>query len=433
MYCNEFEKLETEKIILQANEKGLQKRFIMKRKGMNRQSFRKKAVQTSAWYLRFATFILSLVMGFSFASYRTESKEAFAVSRTAFGQSLSDADYEAAASEPDVQNESVYAALSRSELKAKKLYPGGIPFGIKFTTEGVLIVGFCDVKSGGSKVNPSSAAGLKTGDRIVSIDSKPLTSAEELTEIVEKSGGKTLCVVYSRDGSEKKTLLTPVYSEAEGAYKTGVYVKDSGAGIGTVSYIDPETLEFGGLGHGICEGDGGRLVPISKGSVVDVSINGVVKGAVGTPGELKGYFTSGRVGSLLVNNDCGVFGTFASKPSGLPCEALSIGLKEELKNGKAYIYTTLDGTTPKKYEIEISNIKTNETRGKCFTVTVTDKALLEKTGGIVQGMSGSPIIQNGKLVGAVTHVLINDPTTGYGIFIENMLAAANTAVMPKAA
>ena len=400
---------------------------------MNKQSFRTKAMQTSAWYLRFATFMLSIVMGFSFALYPTTSKEASAVSRTAFEESLSGVDYKAVMNEPTAQNGSIGASLSKSELRAKKLYPGGIPFGIKFITEGVLIVGFCDLKIGGTTVNPSSAAGLKMGDRILSINSKPLHSAEELTKIIEQSGGKALEVIYSRDGNERKTVLTPLYSESEGAYKTGIYVKDSGAGIGTVSYIDPQTLEFGGLGHGICEGDSGQLIPISKGSVVDVNINGVVKGEIGTPGELRGYFNSGRVGSLLLNNDCGVFGAYAKTPSGLPCEPLSVGLKEELKNGKAYIYTTLDGCTPKQYEIEISNIKLNETHGKCFTVKVTDKALLEKTGGIVQGMSGSPIIQNGKLVGAVTHVLINDPTTGYGIFIENMLNAANTQVIPKAA
>ena len=393
---------------------------------MNKQSFSKKAMQTSAWYLRFATFMLSLVMGFSFALYQTTSKKAFAVSKTVFTEELNDVDYKAVMNEPNAQNGSIGASLTKSELRTKKLYPGGIPFGIKFITEGVLIVGFCDLKSGNTTVNPSSAAGLKMGDRILSVNSKTLTSAEELTKIVEE-------IVYTRNGSEKKTVLTPIFSESEGNYKTGIYVKDSGAGIGTVSYIDPETLEFGGLGHGICESDSGQLIPISKGSVVDVNINGIKKGAIGAPGELKGYFSSGRVGSLLVNNDCGVFGAFAKTPSGLPSEPLSIGLKEELKSGKAYIYTTLDGCTPKKYEIEISNIKISETHGKCFTVKVTDKALLDKTGGIVQGMSGSPIIQNGKLVGAVTHVLINDPTTGYGIFIENMLAASNTAAMPKAA
>ena len=396
---------------------------------MNRQSFRKKAMQASAWYFRFATFVLSLIMGFSFALCQMTSRKALTVSQTAFTENLSGVDYKAVMNEPSTQNGSIGASLTKTELKAKKLYPGGIPFGIKFITEGVLIVGFCDFKSQGATVNPSSAAGLKAGDRILSINSRALQSAEELTKIVEESGGKPLKIIYSRDGSKKETILTPIFSDSEGAYKTGIYVKDSGAGIGTISYIDPETLEFGGLGHGICEGDSGGLIPISKGSVVDVNINGIKKGEVGTPGELRGYFSSGRVGSLLINNDCGVFGAFAKIPSGLPSEPLSIGLKEELKVGKAYIYTTLDGCTPKRYEIEISNIKLSEAQGKCFTVKITDKALLEKTGGIVQGMSGSPIIQNGKLVGAVTHVLINDPTTGYGIFIENMLAAAQ---MPMA-
>ena len=396
---------------------------------MNRQSFRKKAMQASAWYLRFASFILSLVMGFSFALCQTTSREESAVSKNAFGESLSEVDYKAVMNEPKTQNGSIGASISRSELKTKKLYPGGIPFGIKFVTEGVLIVGFCDFKNGGATVNPSSEAGLKAGDRILSINSKRLNSAEELTQVVEQSGGKPLQIVYKRNGSEKKTVLTPRYSDSEGVYKTGIYVKDSGAGIGTVSYIDPETLEFGGLGHGICEGESGSLIPISKGSVVDVNINGIKKGAVGAPGELRGYFSSGRVGSLLVNNDCGVFGRFAKVPKGLPSEPLPIGIKEELKSGKAHIFTTLDGCAPNQYEIEISSIKLSETHGKCFTVKVTDKLLLEKTGGIVQGMSGSPIIQNGKLVGAVTHVLINDPSTGYGIFIENML---NAAQMPMA-
>ena len=400
---------------------------------MKKQSFGKKAMQASAWYFRFATFMLSLVMGFSFALCPTTSSEALTVSQTAFGESLSDVDYKAVMNEPTAQNSSLGASLTKAELKAKKLYPGGIPFGIKFITEGVLIVGFCDFKTQGKTQNPSSAAGLKAGDRIISINSRPLSSAEELTSIVEQSGGNPLQIVYTRDGNKKETVLTPAYSDSEGTYKTGIYVKDSGAGIGTVSYIDPETLEFGGLGHGICEGDSGALIPISKGSVVDVTINGIKKGEVGAPGELRGYFNSGRVGSLLVNNDCGVFGAFAKIPNGLPSKPLSIALKDEIRNGKAYIYTTLEGCLPTRYEIEISNIKLSETHGKCFTVKVSDKTLLEKTGGIVQGMSGSPIIQNGKLVGAVTHVLINDPTTGYGIFIENMLNASQAKVMPKAA
>ena len=398
---------------------------------MNNQTVKKRQRKGSA--LRFFTFVLALVTILSFSFYRSSGTEATTASVTTFEETVTTPDKQTILQEPDVQTLNETRPLSKAELKSIKLYPGGIPFGIKFMTEGVLIVGFCDLQSNNKKVNPSSDAGLKMGDRILSVDGTTLNSAEELTRVVENSGGKSLNIVYKRNGEMLSTTLTPIFCQNEGAYKTGIYVKDSGAGIGTISYINPKDLSFGGLGHGICEGESGQLIPISKGSVVDVNINGVKKGEAGDPGELKGYFTSGRVGALLVNNNCGVFGTFAKTPDGLPCEPMSIGLKEELKNGKAYIYTTLDGTTPQKYEIEISNINRTETQGKCFTVTVTDKTLLAKTGGIVQGMSGSPIIQNGKLVGAVTHVLINDPTTGYGIFIENMLNAANTQVMPKAA
>ena len=400
---------------------------------MSDKDLAKNAIKASAWYLRIGAFVLTLVMGFSLALYPTELSEARAVSQEAFVQELNESDYKALLSEPTVTSGACGRELTDAELKSIRLYPGGIPFGIKFITEGVLIVGVSEVKNGTSSVNPSSIAGLRAGDRILTVDQKALGSAEELTKIVEESGGRALNIVYLRDGNERTTVLTPIYSESEGAYRTGIFVKDSGAGIGTVSYINPQTFEFGGLGHGVCEGESGRLIPISKGSVVDVNIAGVVKGEVGVPGELRGYFTSGRRGSLVINNECGVFGSFDSKPQNLPSEALPIGLKNELKCGKAYIYTTIEGSAPQKYEIEISNIRLSESKGKCFTVKVTDKTLLEKTGGIVQGMSGSPIIQNGKFVGAVTHVLINDPTTGYGIFIQNMLNAANTQVIPKAA
>lgn len=341
-------------------------------------------------------------------------------------------DYAQVMSEPKTVNQGDTAAtsLSKNELKSIRLYPGGIPFGVKFMTEGILIVGFSDTAK---KENPSSKAGLRINDRIISVDGKTLVSASELSEIVKNSNGRTLNLIYSRNGSKHSTTLTPIYSQSEKCYTTGAYVKDNGAGIGTVTYITPNSLSFGGLGHGICEGDNGALVPIQRGSVVGVSINGVIKGQSGVPGEVKGFFSSGKTGSLLKNTHCGVFGVFASLPQNLPTEPLSIGLKDELQEGRAYIYSTLNGCSPRKYEIQIESIDRSACEGKCFTVKVTDPALLEKTGGIVQGMSGSPIIQNGKLVGAVTHVMINDPTTGYGIFIENMLAAANNQVMPKAA
>ena len=319
--------------------------------------------------------------------------------------------------------------VSKNLLDDLKVYPGGIPFGIKFITDGIMIIGFCDVKTDKETVNPASAAGLRLRDTIISVNGKKINDASELTKIVESSGGKPLSVEYTRDGESKSTSLTPAFSAAEGKFKTGMYVRDNGAGIGTVTFIMPDTLCFGGLGHGICDGETGGLIPIQRGSVVNVTINGVVKGLVGSPGEIKGYFTSGKIGSLLTNTECGVYGAFVSLPPNVNTEAIPIGRANELKEGDAFIYCTLSDNTLGKYSVRIENIQRGETGNKCFNVKITDPTLLEKTGGIVQGMSGRPIIQNGKLVGAVTHVLINDPSTGYGIFIENML---NAAQIPEA-
>ncbi|MBP3369643.1 MAG: SpoIVB peptidase [Clostridia bacterium] len=370
---------------------------------------------------------LLLVCGIIFSpSFNSKSVSA---SSRAFVESEGEFDYIGVMSEPPVSVGSSGTRLSEKTLRSIKLYPGGVPFGVKFMTEGLLIVGFCDVDSGATKSNPSSDAGLRIGDRILSLNGKKLSSAAEFSKLVESSNGKALSLIYLRGSNEYKATLTPVFSKSENCYKTGVYIKDNGAGLGTVTYIVPNSLEFAGLGHGICEGEGGKLVPISRGSVINVGIDGVIKGQCGTPGELKGHFKSGKCGTLLQNTDCGVFGVFTSLPAKLPSEPLSLGLKNDIREGKAYIYCTLDGSSPQKYEIEISGINRSAEAGKCFTVKVSDSKLIEKTGGIVQGMSGSPIIQNGKLIGAVTHVMINDPTTGYGIFIENML---NAAQMPMA-
>ncbi|MBO5305245.1 MAG: SpoIVB peptidase [Clostridia bacterium] len=301
-----------------------------------------------------------------------------------------------------------------------KLYPGGMPFGVRFFTKGVMVIGFCDLDTENGKVNPAYDAGLRQKDIITHIGGKEISSALELTEAVENSGGKPLILRYQRDGTSLEATVTPMYSEAEGIYKTGIWVKDSGAGIGTVSFIVPESNYFTGLGHGICDADTGKLLPIERGTVVDVTISGINKGVSGTPGEIKGFFNAGKTGTLLGNDECGVYGIFSECPK-TACEPLPLALRNEIAEGEAFIYCTLDTGKIGKYSVEIQNINRNATGGKCFIVKVTDKALLEKTGGIVQGMSGSPIIQNGKLVGAVTHVMIGDPTTGYGIFAENML------------
>jgi len=301
-----------------------------------------------------------------------------------------------------------------------KLYPGGMPFGVKFYTDGVLVIGFCDIDTADGKRNPAYEAGIRMGDVITHIDGRELSSALALTEAVEGCAGKALAIRYTRGGEKLETVIAPLLSESENVYKTGIWVKDSGAGIGTVSFILPESNYFTGLGHGICDVDTGELLPIERGNIVDVTISGIHKGVSGAPGELRGFFNAGKTGTLLGNDECGVYGIFSDCPKTVS-EPLPLGLRNEVSEGEAFIYCTLDTGEIGKYAVEIHNINRNATGGKCFIVKVTDKELLEKTGGIVQGMSGSPIIQNGKLVGAVTHVMIGDPTTGYGIFAENML------------
>ena len=305
------------------------------------------------------------------------------------------------------------------------LYPGGVPFGVKFHTDGLIVIGFSDITGEGGRSNPAYDAGLREKDVITKINGAPVSGVSQLTEAVDGSSGGEITVTYRRGGRENVAHVFPKYSSEDGRYKTGLLIRDSGAGIGTVTFIDPTSLSFGGLGHGICDGDTGELIPMDRGSVLDVTISGIAKGAVGAPGEIKGYFGGCKTGTLSSNTSCGVYGTFASLPENLPTEPMRVGTRSQLREGEAYIYCTLDGGDPCKYTVKISDINLSANGNKCFTVKVTDKALIEKTGGIVRGMSGSPIIQNGKLVGAVTHVLVNDPTTGYGIFIENMLNQMN--------
>lgn len=348
------------------------------------------------------------------------------VAKNAFCESTCEAEYRLFGLLPVKQ-------VTLTAYKDIKLYPGGMPFGVKFFTSGVLVVGFCDVDAENGQVNPAYDAGLRLKDIITHVGGKEISGATQLTELVEASCGAPIEVRYTRGEGQFTTTVTPAKSTSDGKYKTGIWVRDSGAGIGTVSFIDPETNYFAGLGHGICDTDTGKILPIERGSVVDVTISGITKGISGTPGEIKGFFNSGKIGSILGNNECGVFGVLATVPKNVPTEPLPIGLKGDLKEGAAYIYCTLDTNEVTKYNITISGIDRDAEGGKCFTVKITDPELLEKTGGIIQGMSGSPIIQDGKLVGAVTHVLVGDPSRGYGIFIENMLNASGFKEQQKAA
>lgn len=314
------------------------------------------------------------------------------------------------------------AGMDPEALRDLTLIPGGMPFGVRFLTEGVTVVGFCDVEQDGGRKNPAAEAGIRLKDVILCVDGEPLTGAAQLTEKVEASAGKGMALRCRRGRSEFEVTVTPLYCPSESRYKTGIWVRDSGAGIGTVTFLLPETGAFAGLGHGICDADTGALISMRRGTVSDVTISSVVRGMAGSPGELKGYFNAGKVGTLLGNTVCGVWGVFFDPPESTE-QPFPVGLRDEIAEGDAYILCTLDHNKTERYDIRISNINREATGPKCFTVTVTDPDLIAASGGIVQGMSGSPIIQDGKLVGAVTHVLINDPTVGYGIFLENMLAA----------
>ena len=316
----------------------------------------------------------------------------------------------------------IKSSANVGDAGGKKVYPGGMPFGVRLYTDGVIVSGVDDVITENGTARPAVDAGIKIKDIITHIDGKKIPSAGALSKIIADSGGKPVTLTVKRADEVISIILTPVKSKSEGIYKAGLWLRDSTAGVGTVTFIDCETGAFGGLGHGICDSDTGKLLPLLRGSVSAVRIGGLRKGIVGTPGELKGYFVGDKIGAIVKNTDCGVFGVLNNIKAN--SEAIPTATKKEMCEGAAEIICTLDENGAKRYKINISSIDTSAVSSKCFTVTVTDTALLEKTGGIVQGMSGSPVIQNGKLVGAVTHVLVNDPTRGYGIFIENMLAEA---------
>lgn len=305
----------------------------------------------------------------------------------------------------------------------KTLIAAGVPFGVRLHTDGVIIVGF--TKSGDGAC-PAREGGLCKGDVITDIGGKRIKSAKELCSTVESAGAE-LTVKVKRGGEEKTFTVRPTAGE-DGKNKIGVLARDNAVGIGTVTFIDPETRMFAGLGHGICDGETGELVPISYGTCEEVQLTEIIKGKKGAPGELRGFFTGKKTGKIVKNTLSGVVGALSEIPQELMAFAYPVGTKEKLHSGKATVITTVDGEARGEYEIVISEIDLSGAQ-KNFTVQITDPRLIEKTGGIVQGMSGSPIIQDGVLIGAVTHVMVGDPTRGYGIFIENMLGAAQ---MPQA-
>lgn len=313
------------------------------------------------------------------------------------------------------------------EAEAPTLVVGGNPFGIKLLMDGVMVTELGEIETeNGEKICPAKNAGIEVGDVIKSADGKNITSNDELQKTISESDGKKIKLIINRQDKDFPVFLKPEYDESSGSWRGGMWVRDSIAGIGTMTFFNKTTGEFAGLGHPVCDSDTGELVPIYSGEAVPVEITDTKKGSKGIPGELHGQFMyGGSFGILNRNNSCGVYGLLsesAVQSLSVNCEQYKMGYRQDVKTGEAEILTTVSGDTPQKYKVEIEKIDYNSAEStKNMVIRITDKELLELTGGIVQGMSGSPIIQNGKLIGAVTHVFVSDPTKGYAIFAENMV------------
>ena len=306
--------------------------------------------------------------------------------------------------------------------RRKYVVPGGNAFGIRLYTKGVMIIRIDGVTTPSGNVSPGKAAGLKEGDMIISVDGVDVYRNRELSAIFASSGGKTLKLEIERDSKKKEINFTPVLCSEDSTYKGGLWIRDSTAGIGTVTWYDRTNGIFAGLGHAVCDADTGEIMPLSGGDAVEAEIKGCYKGTNGSAGELCGVFSSGSIGSLYINGETGVYGIMDSFDA--DDKVVPVALRQEVKTGAAQIICTVDNTGAEYYNIEIKKIFDGTDNQRNMVIKVTDPVLLEKTGGIVQGMSGSPILQNGMLVGAVTHVFVDDPTEGYAIFAQNMTETA---------
>lgn len=311
-----------------------------------------------------------------------------------------------------------------------ELIPGGKSVGVKISTKGVLVVGYAEVSTErGNVESPGSIAGIQLGDSILKVNEINIESSSNLMNIINKSDGKELNILIDRNGENITKKLLPIKSLEDSKYKIGLWVRDSTAGVGTLTFYEPKSKKFGALGHPITDIDTNSILKISQGVLINSSIISVKKGEKGSPGELKGIFINEDVplAKVTKNTECGIFGISDEKLlDGRDTKPLKVASQNEIKEGKAQIITTIDENGPKYYDIEIVKLLPQDApSSKSMIIKITDSELLKKTGGIVQGMSGSPIIQNNKIIGAVTHVLINKPDTGYGIYIHWMIKDGN--------
>lgn len=334
--------------------------------------------------------------------------------------------------------ESIIGAISENEkttendaserrLNQDEVILGGYPIGLKLYADGVVIVGTESVDTVNGQVDSAHDAGLLVGDIIKKVNGNKVSNNNDVSKYIENSDGDVLNFEVLRDGKILNVSFKSAFSVSENRYKAGMWIRDSSAGIGTVTFCTREGY-FASLGHAVCDIDTKKVLPISEGECANVNITGIVKGNSGSAGELCGYLESDSIGTVYNNGDLGVYGEFYSVPQG---QTFPIAEKTEVKTGDAVIYTTLENGILTEYKIEIVNVDLKSADNKNLIIKIKDNALIEKTGGIIQGMSGSPIVQNGKIVGAVTHVFLNDATGGYGIFAETMLENIENTLAEK--
>lgn len=315
-------------------------------------------------------------------------------------------------------------------LKDFRVIPGGQSIGVKLNTVGVLVVGHHQVNTAEGKQSPGEIAGIKVGDIITKINGKQIEKMSDVAPFVQEAGdtGKPLNIEISRESGKSTTKLMPLQEKGEEKFKLGLFIRDSAAGIGTMTFYHPESKRYGALGHVISDMDTKKPIVVEDGQIVRSTVTSIEKGSNGDPGEKLARFSSDKevIGNIQRNSPFGIFGKLNRDiENGIMDKPLPIALSHQVKEGPAQILTVVDNDEVKLFDIEIvSTIPQKFPATKGMVIKVTDKELLDKTGGIVQGMSGSPIIQNDKVVGAVTHVFVNDPTSGYGVHIEWMLNEA---------
>ncbi|NLJ77792.1 MAG: SpoIVB peptidase [Tissierellia bacterium] len=313
-----------------------------------------------------------------------------------------------------------------SVVNRESLMPGGNAVGVRLNTRGVLVVAVTNILGiDGKKYSPAKDAGIKIGDSILEIDDITVKDAEHVVKLLNEIQDREIKVVVERNKKKFETKIMPIKSMQDNYYRFGIWVRDKTAGIGTLTFYNNDDKVFGALGHGITDTDTGNLLNVEQGKIMSAKIANIEQGKRGTPGEIKGIFyeTENVMGKITKNSSFGIYGILNDKfIKSNRIQPMPIAFKEEVKTGKAHILTTVDNNQVKKFEIEIVKLQPQKySAQKSMTIKITDKKLLQKTGGIVQGMSGSPIIQGNNIVGAITHVFINDPTKGYGIYVEWML------------